>query len=80
MNEPGTGLLLTCRRLSTIRNSVMAQKVEPCINLWLEKSSALTQVDQPALQRSGDGLGAIGNAELAENVIDVALNRRFANR
>ena len=39
----------------------------------------LTQVDQAALQRSRGGLRAISHAELAENVIDVTLNRRFAD-
>src|SRR6185369_11337640 len=38
------------------------------------------QVDQPALEGGGYGLGAIGHAELAENIIDVTLDRRFANR
>ena len=41
---------------------------------------ALAQVNQPALQSGGHGLGTIGHAELTENVIDVTLDRRFANR
>jgi hypothetical protein len=40
----------------------------------------LTQVDQPALQGRGYGLGTVGNAKFAENVVDVTLNRRLANR
>ena len=39
----------------------------------------LTQVDQPALEGGGGGLGSVGHAELAENVIDVTLDGRFAD-
>jgi hypothetical protein len=31
-----------------------------------------------ALEGAGGGLGAIGYAEFAEDVVDVALHRRFA--
>ena len=36
-------------------------------------------MDQPALQSGGYGLGPVGYSELAENVVDVTLNSRFAN-
>ncbi len=39
----------------------------------------LTQVHQPALQGGGGGLGSISDAELAEDIIDVTLNGRFAD-
>jgi hypothetical protein len=37
------------------------------------------QLDQPALQGGGYGLSTVSHAELAENIVDVTLNRRFAN-
>ena len=39
----------------------------------------LAKVDQPALQGGGGGLGSVSHAELAENVIDVTLDSRFAD-
>ena len=45
-----------------------------------EKNFRLAQVNEPTLQGRGDGLGTVGHSELAENVIDMTLNRRFANR
>ena len=40
----------------------------------------LAQVDEAALEGGGYGLGAVADAELAENVFDVALDRRLADR
>ena len=37
------------------------------------------QVDQPALQSGSYGLDTVGHSELAENVIDVTLNRCVTN-
>ena len=37
------------------------------------------QVDDAALEGAGGGLGAVGYAELAEDVVDVALDGGFAD-
>jgi len=39
----------------------------------------LTQVNQPTLKRRGGGLRSVGHTELAENIIDVALDGRFTD-
>ena len=39
----------------------------------------LTQVDQPALEGGGGCLGTVRDAELTENVIDMTLDRGFAD-
>src|ERR1044072_9595172 len=43
-----------------------------CASLWLKTY-------YPALQGAGGGLGSIGYAEFAEDVVDVTLHRRFAD-
>jgi len=40
--------------------------------LWLE-------MDDAALERAGGGLGAVGDAEFAEDVVDVAFDRGFTD-
>ncbi len=45
----------------------------------MENDHFLAQVNQPALQRCRGGLGSITYSELAEDVIDVTLDSRFAD-
>jgi len=40
----------------------------------------LAEVHDPSLQGAGGGLGAVGDTQFAENVIDVTLDGCFANR
>jgi hypothetical protein len=39
----------------------------------------LLEADDAALEGAGGGLGSIGYPKLAEDIVDVALHRRFAD-